>query len=367
MTGRCGLVASMLVAIVVMAASSAWAHERPFRIIVAFSASACPRGGSPLPQVEAESDLMLVKLRSVATNADVVGLPAGALGHRAPLRKKELLDAIKADRRPLWLTYSGHATVTKGQSSLCLGEATVLPVADVLDAINPAVPFATVLLNACSTAAVDPRRSNLVVISASPDEVTTTLSGSVLGERLLATLRGTYDTDGDGVFSSMELFEALRGVHIHEWPAQTRDPPAGLERASLVRLAALGRARSLWCPRPLAPARRAWSRARWHRRSIRRRSSGWLPWERPRPCSPGGRWRSPRQRPPSFGPRRWWGPRRGRSLPKATRSSCTILKRSEHSGCRARTFGSRMRTCCGAPSSRGSLTTAGPPVASCVL
>lgn len=204
------------------AARSDTGAPRPFRIVVAFSDEPCPAGSARLGKVATESDELADVLGRVAKNAEVVRLPEGPPDRRRPLDGAELRRVVGADRRPLWLIYSGHATVRGGRSFLCLANRELLPVADVLASIAPETPFATVMLNACSSAFVDPRRPNLVVISASPDEVGTTFDGSVLGSRLLRALRGRYDRDGDGVFTSAELFAALRGAAVNNHPVQTK-------------------------------------------------------------------------------------------------------------------------------------------------
>jgi hypothetical protein len=184
------------------AARSAGAPPGP-RYLLVEAPWGCEGGGPDLTAaIESERRRITESMRVAPLRADRRGEIEEALGAR--------------DSRPLVLVYLGHATNASSppgrppRTRLCLRDGPVA-VDDLLKRVSGETPYVFLLLDACWTADVDVRASPApaAVLSASPDEVETTLRGETALAGLLAPALACADADRDGWIDDRELLDAL--------------------------------------------------------------------------------------------------------------------------------------------------------------
>lgn len=167
--------------------------------------------------------------RQAAKHLKHLGFPEPRVLHEATIER--VRSELGADQSgPLTVLYMGHGALTlegdepradralsqcpehgpRCVSHVCLADGS-LAVDELARAVPKATPFAFLVIDACTSAHVDPRgaQTNVSVMSASPVQIDMSVRAqTLLTEGLLRLSREALDLDCDGAVSDLEWFRA---------------------------------------------------------------------------------------------------------------------------------------------------------------
>jgi len=181
------------------------------RLLIVSSSIDCQSGRSD-PRLEkrmrGQPEQLAAALQNAAGDLDAEIVPPNP-------SKRDLLDRLSRNRKPLWLVYIGHAHVKDGRSAICLPGPVSLAIDDLTAALPPG-PTASLWFGACQTASVDVARSGTSIFSASPDDIGSDLRAVVVANAIIEAARDPEgaslptDANCDGLITDQEVFEAVR-------------------------------------------------------------------------------------------------------------------------------------------------------------
>jgi hypothetical protein len=231
-----GLATGLALAIAAGRADASGAGHPGGEIWIATSPAECPGVTGALFRYE----------RAVADRAEAAMQRLAQTPRRFDSRG-DLLRALAGPDLHGWLLVflSGHGStetgaIVRGDSRVCLGNGAGpgewLDIdRDLLPALPTSLSGAVIVLDACSSAAVDPRRARIptAIISASPYAIDT---AALFGDMMLASLAAAVDDNCNGVFDDDDLFagvirrqrSAVSLVALEAWPKLRRNAPSPL-------------------------------------------------------------------------------------------------------------------------------------------
>lgn len=243
----------------------------PGEIWLVTSPADCPGAGGTLFKYEhlmrEQASAALKKLSRTARTIETRG------------RLLEALAELELRRAGGWLMllFSGHGGLDGGASRVCVGDGNGpgewLDIdRELLRALPASLAGAVIVLDACSSANVDPHLATIptTIISASPYFVST---GALFGPTVLASLSAAMDENCNGVFDDDDLFAGvthrlratLSFVTLEAWPKLRRNAPSPLpipvpvestERCTGTTAAAVAVASRHALPKPVLEQRR---------------------------------------------------------------------------------------------------------------